>query len=307
MTSGFSTAERRAFGQVSTAQGRIAVLAADQRASLIRMLAAAGRPNDRAEVLRVKSDIVSTLAPSATGVLLDPEIALPSLVDDAIVPADRALLVALERSADRSDQAGRVPQLIAGLGAAGVRAMGGTLAKLLVCLRVDRPEPAAAVLEVVRKALADCRSAELLLVVEALVLKEPDEDEAAFARRAPALIRDAAAAVAETGVAMLKLPYPGGESAAAAVTEAARRPWAVLSGGSGFDTFCQDLDRALAGGASGFVAGRAVWQDAVPLLPAERLAHLRDVGRNRLHELTARLDGRGSSWRDWDGDVPNWS
>ncbi|MDQ6874567.1 MAG: tagatose-bisphosphate aldolase [Actinomycetota bacterium] len=302
-SSAFSTAERRAFGQVSTDQGRIAVLAADQRASLARMLAGAGRPSDAAEVLRVKADIVATLAGSATGVLLDPEIALPALVDSATVPRDRALLVSVERSLDRSEPAGRVPALIPGFGAAGVRRLGGTLAKLLVCLRVDRPDQADTVLGVVRSVLADCHAASLLLVVEALVLKDADEDADAFGRRAPALIRDAAVAVAETGVAMLKLPYPGSEAASQAVTEAARRPWAVLSGGVGFDAFGQQLDRALAGGAAGFVAGRAVWQEAVPLAPAERLGHLREVGRKRLESLTARLDGRGSTWQDWDNDA----
>lgn len=299
----FSTAERRAFSQVSTPAGRIAVLAADQRASLTRMLAGAGRRSDDGEVLRVKADIVATLARSATGVLLDPEIALPALVDDATVPRDRALLVSVERSVDRSEPAGRVPALIPGFGAAGVRRLGGTLAKLLVCLRVDRPAQAEAVLRVVRSVLADCQTASLLLVVEALVLKEAGEDAEEFARRSPALIRDAAAAVAETGVAMLKLPYPGGEAGSRAVTEAARRPWAVLSGGVGFDVFGQHLDRALAGGAAGFVAGRALWQEAVPLAPADRLGHLRDVGRKRLESLTARLDGRGSTWQDWDSDA----
>jgi len=301
-SSAFSTAERRAFGQVSTDQGRIAVLAADQRASLARMLAGAGRSSDAAEVLRVKADIVATLAGSATGVLLDPEIALPALVDSATVPRDRALLVSVERSLDRSEPAGRVPALIPGFGAAGVRRLGGTLAKLLVCLRVDRPDQADTVLRVVRSVLADCKAARLL-VVEALVLKDADEDAEAFGRRAPALIRDAAVAVAETGVAMLKLPYPGSEAASQAVTEAARRPWAVLSGGVGFDAFGQHLDRALAGGAAGFVAGRAVWQEAVPLAPADRLGHLREVGRKRLESLTARLDGRGSTWQDWDNDA----
>lgn len=300
MTTSFSTAERRAFAQVSTDQGRIAVLAADQRASQTRVLAAAGRPSDSGEILRVKTEIVRTLSGSATGVLLDPEIGLPTLVDDATVPSDRALLVALERSVDRSAPEGRLPQLLPNVGASGVRRLGGTIAKLLVCIRVDLPLQAEAVLEVVRAVLDDCRKSSLLLVVEALVLMEPDEDADAFTRRAPALIRDAAAALADAGVAMLKLPFPGGESESAAVSDAARRPWAVLSGGAGFDVFCNQLDQALDGGASGFVAGRAVWQEAVPLCPADRITFLREVASPRLRALTARLAGSGAGWRDWD-------
>jgi tagatose 1,6-diphosphate aldolase/sulfofructosephosphate aldolase len=53
------------------------------------------------------------------------------------------------------------------------------------------------------------------------------------------------------------------------------------------------------GGASGFIAGRAIWKDAVGM-PAgpERLAYLAGEGKRRLDECLAAIDGRARPWQE---------
>jgi hypothetical protein len=76
------------------------------------------------------------------------------------------------------------------------------------------------------------------------------------------------------------LPAPDGR---------ARRPWAVLSAGVDHETFKRTLEEAIAGGASGFIAGRSLWKEAALLERDERRAFLEGEGRRRLAELLALL------------------
>lgn len=295
MTFAPSTAERRALDQLALPSGAFAVLANDQRASLRKLRARNDQPADDAALRQVKSDVVATLAPHASAVLLDPQLSLPHLVDNGAQPGNRGLLVSIEESKDRSTEQGRVTTLLPDFGAIGVRRLGGTAAKLLVTLRVDNPGETDHVTGLVAGALQDCRDHDLLLVVEVLVDRLPGEDEPSFTRRFPSLLRDAAAAVADLGVVMLKLPYPGDAAACAAVSELGV-PWAVLSAGADFPTFLDRLEVAVGNGCNGFVAGRTLWQDAVVLDRAACQDHLKRYGISRLDEMTARLAG-AASWR----------
>ncbi len=74
--------------------------------------------------------------------------------------------------------------LLPEVGAAGVRRLGGTGAKLLVRLRADREDADGENARVIRAAAADCAAHDLLLVVEVLVYRLDDEDESAFRARA---------------------------------------------------------------------------------------------------------------------------
>jgi tagatose-1,6-bisphosphate aldolase len=62
----------------------------------------------------------------------------------------------------------------------------------------------------------------------------------------------------------------------------------VLSAGVPFDDFTKVLQIAFdEGGASGFIAGRSVWREALSLTGNERQRFLTDVARPRLERLVA--------------------
>jgi len=278
----FTTAETRALQQLTTASGRLAVVAADQRTSLVKVRSAAGQPADRDALRGFKHDLVEALAPLAPAVLLDPEIALPSVIDEGALPGHTGLLVSLERSGPPLIGQARPAELLPDLGAAGVRALGGTAAKLLVHLRADGERQNAVL---VRSAVEDCRRHDLLLIVEAVVHRLPGEDEQAFAHARPGLIHESALLLEECGVGYLKLEYPGDEKACAALTDAIEVPWALLSAGVDHDTFVGQLRIALAAGASGFIAGRSIWKEAAVLPRAQARDFLRGESRRRLERL----------------------
>jgi sulfofructosephosphate aldolase len=284
----FTIAVRRALDQLSTPEGHLAVLAADQRTKLVAARTAAGLPHDPESLREFKLDLVEALAPLAPAVLLDPEIALPHVLERGAFPARTGLLVSLERSGAISTPEGlRAVELLPGHGAAGVRRLGGTGAKLLVRLRADREDADGANAAVIRSVAADCAAADLALVVEVLTYRLAEEDETAFARRRSDLIREGALLAEEAGARYLKLEYPGDAGACAAVTAALGSPWALLSAGVDHETFVGQLREARAGGASGFIAGRSIWKEAVAMERAERRAFLGGEARRRLEELLA--------------------
>jgi len=279
----FTTAEARAFQQLTTAGGRMAIVANDQRQSLVKARERAGLSATVDELRSVKRDIVAALAPEASGVLLDPEIALPALLDEGVVPRATGLLVAVERSGTRDEDGLRVTDLL--LEPGGVRRLGGTAAKLLVYVRPDREDADGPNGQLIRATVTACTAADLLLVLEVLTYRLPDEEPGRYEQLKPDLIREAALLAESCGARVLKLESPGSASACSRVTDALEVPWAVLSAGVDHDTFVGVLREALAGGASGFIAGRSLWKEAVVLSPAERRAFLLGEGRRRLAEL----------------------
>jgi sulfofructosephosphate aldolase len=278
----FTIAETRALQQLTTSSGRLAVVAADQRTSLAKVRGAAGLPTDEGALRDFKHDLVEALAPHAPAVLLDPEIALPSVIEDGALPGRTGLLVSLERSGPPLVGTARPAELLPDLGAAGIRALGGTAAKLLVHMRADGDGHNATL---VRSAVEDCRGHDLLLIVEAVVHRLPDEDEGEFASVRPGLIQEAALVLEECGVRYLKLEYPGDERACAALTDALAVPWALLSAGVDHETFIGQLRIALAAGASGFIAGRSIWKEAAVMPRAEARDFLAGESRRRLEQL----------------------
>ncbi|MBA7506391.1 Sulfofructosephosphate aldolase [subsurface metagenome] len=60
-----------------------------------------------------------------------------------------------------------------------------------------------------------------------------------------------------------------------------------MSAGVEFELFCQQVEIACQAGASGFVGGRAIWQEAMYIDDArERVHYLSTVGADRLKRLS---------------------
>jgi tagatose 1,6-diphosphate aldolase len=94
---------------------------------------------------------------------------------------------------------------------------------------------------------------------------------------------------------------PGWEEAQTwfdALGEAAGRPWVMLSAGAGMGAFRNVLTHAYRAGASGYLAGRAIWLDAFQLFPdwsAMRDALRRDAVPY-MRDLNRLTDERAQPW-----------
>ncbi len=290
---------------IATDDGTFAVVAMDQRNTLKRMFAAVGQEDPSEEELRgVKQDVISALSPAASAFLLDPTYGVPALhAVSASLDKVPGVLVAAEPSSRGSYNGEPRASLAPGQDARWVRDQGGSATKFLVQLRADRApaegvDLAGEALDVVRELIEDCREAGVPSVVENLIYPLPEEEALTPERRADAII-EAAAALDALKPDLLKLEYPGSPSACRRLAEVLTVPWAVLSAGVGFDEFAEVLRISCdEGGASGFIAGRAVWKDAVGMPAGPRLEYLQDEGLRRLEGCLAAIQDRARPWTE---------
>ena len=90
------------------------------------------------------------------------------------------------------------------------------------------------------------------------------------------------------------MPYKGQGSedqirrACAQITEAVSSPWVVLSSGVPAELFPRSVELACGEGASGFLAGRAVWASVIGSDDVERDLH--EVSIPRLQRLGEIVD-----------------
>ncbi len=295
MPSQMTTAERRGYQQICGKNGWMMVVAADQRGAMRKILAAT--PEEQARIDQrtlgdVKSDIVACLANAASCVLLDPSCAVPRVVDEGTLARDTALLIGLDESGWDTDAAGyRLSKLVPGITARRVRELGGTGGKLMVYLRPDRPEANGHNVRIIRECVADFAREDLLLVVEILTYAFRGEDEAGYKARFGEIIEGCARIALEEGSKVLKLPFPGSAASCRAISDLAGDvPWAVLSAGVDHQTFLGQVEIAMKNGASGVIAGRALWKDCISLDRKVEQERLTTVATPRLRQIQAILD-----------------
>jgi tagatose 1,6-diphosphate aldolase len=290
-----TTAERRSYQQICDADGFMKVVAADQRGGMRKLLSqdpVQQSKIDTATLGRVKSDIVRYLANAAAScILLDPVCAVPSVIDNGVLARTTALLVGLDESGwDTSEQGFRLSKLCPGVDARRVRELGGTGAKLMVYLRPDQPGANEHNLAIIRDVVADFAKEDVLLVVEILTYQLDGEDDATYGEKHPSMIVDCTRLALEAGSKVLKMPFPGTADACAQIsTLCGDVPWAVLSAGVNHETFIDQVEIAMANGASGIIAGRSLWKDCITLDSAVTAERLTTLAVPRLRELEAVL------------------
>jgi tagatose 1,6-diphosphate aldolase len=88
------------------------------------------------------------------------------------------------------------------------------------------------------------------------------------------------------------------ESACAELDAEIPVPWVILSAGVNFDTFVRQAEVACRAGASGVLAGRAVWKESVGMSLDERRIFYATVAARRLADLKEVVDSYGRPWRE---------
>ncbi|WP_392544229.1 hypothetical protein [Oryzobacter telluris] len=290
-----TTAERRGMQAISTPGGHMLIVAADQRNGMKAAIhdAPQGSKNITTEELaQAKADLVRYLGNLAPAILLDPEVALPALVDDDVLSRSTALVVGLDASGFEVVDGLQHTRYVEGVTARTVRDLGGDVAKMLFYTRPDRQGEDSRVAHQIRELVRACEDEGVLLIVELLTYRLEDESEEEYTARFPDLVADGAALAVACGSKVLKLQYPGSAAACAAVTEAASgAPWAVLSAGVDHETFVGQVATAMANGASGAMAGRSLWKDSLSISSERRQELLTERAAPRLMELAAVIDG----------------
>jgi sulfofructosephosphate aldolase len=265
--------------------GTFLMVAMDQRESLRMMLRERGRPDDDRHVERFKVSVALVLAPHASGFLIDGDHL------DAVAPVvERGLILAV----DVLDQEPGGPVEDTSLDESPELTDGVVAMKLLVIWRDDdrRPER----VELARRFVELSQRHGVLSVLEPVV-------RVAEERREEAIV-EAAHELGAVGPSLYKCQVPlGGKGDATEITRWAREidaalpvPWVVLSQGVDPADFPRAVEAACAGGASGLLAGRALWTNALDADHAH--APLGAESMPRLRQLAEIVDAHGRPWRD---------
>lgn len=253
--------KRRGLEATSTAKHHFTILAIDHIGSFAQTM----QPDNPDLVTvdqmgRAKSEIVSRLGSLCSAVLLDPVIGHREGLKT--VSHGTGLVLGIE-DGDAIWPSGGA-QLHEGWSVSRAAASGADAIK--ISFRFDPSADTSAVEGFVAQVVAECDRSGLPLFAEPLgVIRSPGE------RRG--VIVEAARRFGTLGVSVLKLEFPEDVSvvsdtsvwseACAEIDAAASVPWTLLSAGEDFERFARMLEVACDHGASGFVVGRAVWQEAV--------------------------------------------
>jgi sulfofructosephosphate aldolase len=260
--------------------GTFVMVAMDQRESLRTMFRERGHDPSDERMERFKVAVARELAPYASGFLIEPDHV------DAVAPlVAHGLILAV----DVLDQERGGPVEDTALDEHVAPPPGVVALKLLVIWRDD--ERRAERLEMSRRFVELAARHGLLSVLEPVV-------------RDDGLIVEAARELGAVRPSLYKCQVPlHGRGDPADITKRCRAindvlpvPWVVLSQGVDPDDFPRAVEAACKGGASGTLAGRAVWTPA--LGDEDPTASLREYSIPRLRELAEIVDAYGRPWNE---------
>lgn len=263
--------------------GTFVMVAMDQRESLRTMLGehhAPPIPDER--LVAFKLAVAEELAPYASGFLIDGRYGF----DRVRLPPGCALLLAADALVQEPGGLVEDTELDDELDVAGAAAAGVAALKLLVIWRRDGEGERR--VELSRRFVELCRAHGLLSVLEGVVRTAPDERDDA--------IVEAARELALIGPSLYKVEVPTELDRCADIDAAVGCPWVVLSSGVEPDAFPAAVEAACRAGASGLLAGRAVWRAALPADDPRPL--LREHSVPMLRRLGDIVDRHGRPWRD---------
>jgi len=287
---------------IANSDGVFSIVAMDQRNTLKKMFAAVGVTATDDDMMQAKIAVASALSKAGSGILLDPTWGVPAVNQNDILPASCGLLIAAENP-DRGNFNGEPgPTKMPGQDAAWVKSLGGQAVKVLVSMHPGRvrnagePDLTSETVELVRSIVADCKAQGIPSVIENLIYPLPNA-ELLTDEQKENLIVESAILLNETKPDLLKLEFPITERGCKRLADSLTVPWAVLSAGVAFEQFKKAIILSCdAGGASGFIAGRSIWKEAIGMSKVEQDKFLTSTAVARLEELNQTVLGRAVPW-----------
>ena len=307
---GIGIGKLRGLQQLADPKGIMTMCAIDHRGALKRAL---NEKNPDAvsyqDMVNFKLDLCRAVAPFASAILLDPEYGAAQAIAAGALPASKGLLVSLERSGYSGSSDARITELLPGWSVKKAKRMGASAVKLLIYFRPDLKDIAARQLDLVARLGDQCIEEDIAFLVEPVsypIEKEMDSSRK-FAEVKSNLVIETARQVTALPVDVLKAEFPADikfEQDEAKLLRlcqeldrASLRPWVLLSAGVDFNSFKKQVELACKAGASGFLAGRALWQEGAAIRSREeRMRFFQNTAAARLKELAEIADSYGKPW-----------
>ncbi len=310
MASGLSAGKLWGMRRMADAKGLFKMTAVDQRPPIKNPIrekrGTAEAPYD--DVAGFKLMLVEELQAESSAMLLDPHFALPKGL--SILSPAKGMIVTLEDSIFEETPGGRLSSEIDDWSVEKIKRAGGDAVKVLAWYRPDAsPSVRSRQKDFARRIGDACARYDIPYLFELLVYPLPGESNQTrdyvemTAKHADHVLESVRTfADPEFGIDIFKLEspvpakdIPGANGANASEVQKlfdemgrlAGRPWVMLSAGAGMAEFRRVLEHAYAAGASGYLAGRAIWLkpfqhfpdwDAIRAgLRAESVPYMRDI------------------------------
>ena len=289
----------RGLQQIANPDGMLTICAMDHRGSL-RSMINEDNPGevDYGEMVERKLELCSSLAKHASAVLLDPIFGAAQCISHSILPNDTGLLVSIEASGYSGGTENRLTKILDEWSVEKIKRMGASAVKILVYYRPDLKQLADEQLNTVNKVALECIKYDLPFLVEPMSYPIGDEinNPREFAAVREQLVIQTARDMTALPIDVLKAEFPADLRYKTDKTElielchqldaSSQVPWVILSRGVDFDFFYQQVEIASQAGASGFLGGRAIWQEAMQIDDTQKRVHfLSTVATDRLKRL----------------------
>jgi tagatose 1,6-diphosphate aldolase len=304
--------------------GRFRMLAIDQRGSLRKMLSkAVGKDSKEIkyeDMALAKRLVIEYLSPFFSATLTDPQYGLPEGI--RFLDRNSALLLAIEESGTKDGgykNREKLTSILEGWSVEKIKRSGADAVKLLLYYRPDSsPEIKEYQENIVRMVGNEAKRLDFPFVLEPMSYPYKDdeiENETNFIRKKPEIVLKTVEEFSkeEYGVDILKLEFPvdlkyvddfsygafdGKERDAVftiddayefceSISDTSRVPWVILSAGVDIEEFLINVEIASESGASGFLAGRAVWKEFTKFFPefSDMSLWLKTTGVERYFKL----------------------
>ncbi len=298
----------RGVQRLADSRGSICMCALDHRGSLAKMLKeGTGASPSYQDMVDFKYDVCGALSPHCSAILLDPVYGAAQGIAANLLAGKTGLLVSLEETGYEGGGDARLSRALEGWNAAKIRRMGADGAKLLLYYRpgIDVSERQRAL---VRELASWCDEQDLAFIVEPVGYAIGDEAASGrYSGLKPDVVINTAAEITPLGIDVLKAEFPADAKSekntgvmidnCKRLNDASQVPWIILSGGVDFDLFVRQVEIACKAGASGFLAGRALWQEATSIASRQaRQEFFQTTVVDRLRILMAAANAYGTPW-----------
>lgn len=254
-------------------QNKFLMLALDHRSSFKKMFADYPEAEKKEAMIETKKKIIAGVKNDASGLLLDPVYGYEAYKRLKI---NLPHLICLEKSGyEKSVQGAKT---IIQYKAEQLKILGASGVKLLLPFNPES-ETASYQLGVAEKALRDAKQNDLPFFLEIII--EPEKEKEKLLLSAIKLFLEK-----KLNPDVFKLEYPGSLDLCRQITKQLdKTPWILLSRGASFDVFKHYLKEAISVGCTGFLVGRALWQEIGILKELEKEKFIQKTIPQRFKEL----------------------
>jgi len=300
--------KRRGLAACSTERGAFSILALDHRNNLRKAMNPENPEKVSVKVMGdFKSRLIRALAADSSAVLLDPEFGAAQVIQSDSLPGNIGLVISVEATGYTGDPNARNSAILEGWSVGKICRMGASALKLLVYYHPDS-KLASQQEDLVLSVSDSCRKFDLPFFLEPLSYSLDSSKPLSSAQKRDVVVRTAKC-LSPLGIDVLKAEFPlnikeekdevAWSKACEEISQASKTPWVLLSAGVDFETYLRQLTVACESGASGAMAGRAVWKEAVGLDDKVLDKFLQGEAAQRMLRLTNLCQALGKSWKDF--------